>query len=584
MVYGFGTSDSRAGAKVSSIRDPLSDPRFRDLIKKKSLELDERFTPFEDISEKLVIQEEMTYMRKQRQKGLLNLNIIYPVNPPYSFINILFNKEESELEYLIKEPKLSNEELELLDKIRSKMEMAIDEKGIPIEDENLNRHSEELTDFIKKTFFDTIDLYDIKVDRKRRPILLYFLIRNLIGMGKADPIIKDPFVEDISCNGPHTPIYVYHRVFGSMKTNAIYENEINLNNFIFRLAQISGRHISVYQPILDSILPDGSRINLTLGTEVTRKGSTFSIRKYSHDPLSPVDLIRFKSIGSNILAYLWLLIEYKKSILISGGTASGKTTLLNVLCMFIRPEDKIVSIEDTPEIHIDHENWIQSVSRSGFGAGVSGLSGASGVSGLSGISGGRSGDVSMFDLLVAALRQRPEYVIVGEVRGHEAFTLFQAISVGHASMSTVHAGSIDELIHRVENEPMNVPRVLFQSLDCVIFPGIVTVGSNRARRVKEIIEVLEVERNTSNLLTNRSYYWVPREDAFKFTGRSFVLETIAKESGKEIEDIYVELKRKEKFINLMDENNITNYKEASDIINDYYLDPTSAVLKLERRS
>ncbi len=319
---------------------------------------------------------------------------------------------------------------------------------------------------------------------------------------------------------------------------------------IFRLAQISGKHVSIYQPILDATLRDGSRINLTLGTEVTRKGSTFSIRKFSQDPVSPIDLLRFGSVSPEELAYFWTLVENHRSLLISGGTASGKTTFLNAVSMFIRPEDKIVSIEDTPEIHIDHQNWIQSVARSGYGM-ASGISGVSGISGISSRHSG-AGSVTLYDLLVAALRQRPEYVIVGEVRGAEAFTLFQAISVGHASMSTIHAGSIGELIHRVENEPMNIPRVLFQALDTVAFPSQVVVGHNRVRRIAGVTEVLEVDATTNELLTNDVFRWDPATDQFVFLGRSFVLEKIGKASGKDPDTFTLEMRRKEAYLRAMD--------------------------------
>ena len=343
------------------------------------------------------------------------------------------------------------------------------------------------------------------------------------------------------------------------------------------MAQISGKHVSIYQPILDATLLDGSRINLTLGSEVTRKGSTFTIRKFQHDPISPIDLIRFQSVSPLQMAYFWMLIENKKSILVSGGTASGKTTLLNAICMFIRPEDKIVSIEDTPEIHIDHTNWIQSVSRTGYGAGSSGISTSAMGSGTS-----RAGDITLFDLLVAGLRQRPEYIIVGEVRGREATTLFQAIAVGHASMSTIHAGSIDELLHRIENEPMNIPRALFSSLDAVAFQAQVAVNGKMVRRIKSIVEILEVERDNKNLLTNDAFNWEPKEDKFVFSGRSFILENIAKSTGKSLDSMTNELKRKEQYLLMMDKNNVSNYEKVSKAINDYYVDPVSAMKELEK--
>ena len=415
-------------------------------------------------------------------------------------------------------------------------------------------------------------------------MLLYYLQREFVGLGRTDAVLRDPFLEDISCLGPNIPLFVFHRVYGSMRTNVAYGGEIELNKYIFRLAQIAGKHVSIYQPIMDATMQDGSRINLTLGTEVTRKGSTFSIRKFSHDPVSPVDLLKFGSVSAFELAYFWTLVENHRSLLISGGTAAGKTTFLNAICMFVRPEDKIVSIEDTPEIQIDHQNWIQSVARTGYGM-SSASSGASGVSGLGGTGGVRSaGSVTLFDLLVAALRQRPEYVIVGEVRGVESFTLFQAISVGHASMSTIHAGSIAELLHRVENEPMNIPRVLFQALDAVAFPAQVVVNQNRVRRVTGVTEILEVDATTNELLTNDIFRWEPPTDSFTYMGRSFVLEHIGERTGKDIDALTDEMRRKEAYLQLMDHLNMTYYRDVSKAIASYYVDPAEALATLQERA
>ncbi len=533
-------------------------------------------------SEKVIQQAQMSYMRRELDRDKFNLNITYPINPPYAFANIFYNKTRGEFNYHIKEPQLSTQEETQLKDLKEKLEATMDQEELPIDETFTFSKSKQLTDYLSNRFETILDLYDISVPAQRKPIMLFHLEKDLLGMSRADSILKDPFVEDIGCNGPNIPLYLYHRVFGSMKTNIIYPHELELNKFILKLAQISGKHVSVYSPILDAVLHDGSRINLTLGNEVTKKGSTFTIRKFSHDPISPIDLIRFGSITSEMMAYYWTLIEHKKSILLSGGTASGKTTLLNAICMLIKPEDKIVSIEDTPEIHIDHENWIQSVSRSGYGkaSGISGISGLSGVSGISG-GGGGPGSVDMFDLLVAALRQRPEYILVGEIRGREAFTLFQAIAVGHASMSTVHAGSISELLHRIENQPMNIPRVLFQSIDAVGFIGQVIYDGKRVRRTKNIVEVLEVEPDTENLLTNQAFKWNPKDDTFRYTGRSFVLEKIAEETGKDIDDVLTELKRKKYYLDLLDQNNVTYYKKVGQAIALYYMDQENAITNLQ---
>lgn len=556
----------------------------RDLLRQRSRALDARLRPQEFVSEKILIQGELGYMRRRLEADRRAIDLTYPVRPPYAFVRIFFSPESGELLYHALEPTLKSGEKEQLVQIRERMEGMMAHEELPIEEGTSLEDSPALLEFIRKKFLDAIDLYDIPVPERRRPVLLYYLRRELVGLGRTDSVLRDPFLEDISCLGPRVPLYVFHRVFGSLKTNLKYDSEIELNRYIFRLAQIAGKHISIYQPILDATLQDGSRINLTLGTEVTRKGSTFSVRKFAQDPVSPIDLLKFGSVSAFELAYFWTLVEHHRSLLISGGTAAGKTTFLNAICMFIRPEDKIVSIEDTPEIQIDHQNWIQSVARTGYGM-TSGGGGASGVSGLSSTHAAKqSGSVTLFDLLVAALRQRPEYVIVGEVRGVESFTLFQAISVGHASLSTIHAGSIAELLHRVENEPMNIPRVLFQALDAVAFPAQVTVGLNRVRRVRGVTEILEIDATTKELLTNDAFRWEPSTDSFSYLGRSFVLEAIAQRSGRSLDVLTEEVRRKERYLQLMEKLRLSYFRHVSRAIADYYVDPADAVSRLEKRA
>ena len=241
---------------------------------------------------------------------------------------------------------------------------------------------EEREDFLRLRFTDIVKMYGFNLSEAHQDRMFYFIRKNYLGLSKIDVIMKDHYIEDISCNGPNNYLYVYHRVFGSVRTNVSFD-ELELNKFVMRLAQISGKHISILQPIKDVSMPDGSRANLTMGSEVTKKGATFTIRKFRDKPMSPVELMEYNSIDPLTLAYLWILLDYKKSILVSGGTASGKTTLLNVICSFIRPENKIVSLEDTAELNLVHPNWIQSVTRSGFGA----ESGSNSVSGVSGVSG-----------------------------------------------------------------------------------------------------------------------------------------------------------------------------------------------------
>ena len=569
-------------SSIARSKGPAGVVKDRATLLRQALELESKYVHRVTTSDKTLQQAELGYMRRQLLSDRKRVDITYPVNPPFAFVQVRFDVPKGEFLYSVKEPTLHAREREQVLEIRSKMEAMMAQEELPNSDQQGFEESKELREYLRSRFLAVLDLYDIEIADRRRPVLLYYLQREFLGLGRTDPILRDPFLEDISCLGPGTPLYVYHRVFGSLQTDVRYENELELNKYILRLAQISGKHISIYQPILDATLRDGSRLNLTLGTEVTRKGSTFSIRRFSHDPVSPIDLLRFGSVSVEEMAYFWTLVENHRSVLVSGGTASGKTTLLNAISMFVRPEDKIVSIEDTPEIFIDHQNWIQSVSRTGYGS-ASGIGGASGISGVSPGLGRTAGTVSLFDLLVAALRQRPEYVIVGEVRGAEAFTLFQAIAVGHASMSTIHAGSIAELLHRVENEPMNIPRVLFQSLDAVAFPAQVAVRGNRVRRLMSITEVLEVDATTGELLTNDVFRWDPAPDKFNYLGRSFVLEKIGQAAGRSVETFESEMRRKGLYLSLMDRLGMTYYKDVSRAIATYYVDPADAVRGLEAR-
>ncbi len=502
-------------------------------------------------------------------------NILYAIREPFQYVNL--DEEEGEIVYNTIEPKLTKGEEEILARTRQAFDILI----------NINTVLIDVNDklkFIDDTFKDIISIYNFKLTDFEYQRILYYINRDYVGYGRADLVIGDRFIEDVSCNGPGVPLYVYHRFYESIRTNIVFE-EVELNSFILRLAQLSGRHISILQPIRDASLPDGSRINLTLGKEVTKKGSTFTIRKFRSDPISPVEIIGLHTANPRIIAYLWLLIEYGSSLLISGATAAGKTTLLNAVSMLIRPENKIVSVEDTPEINLAHPNWIQAVTRIGFGESGSAASGISGVSGVSGVSmaGGKSaGDITLYDLLIAALRQRPEYIIVGEVRGQEAYTLFQAISVGHAAMGTIHAASMGELLARAESQPMNVPRVMMANLDLVIFLALVRKGEVKVRRIREIVEILGINPATKELITNVVYRWDPVKDQIEYGGRSFVVEKISKSFGIPKETLEQEIERRSQLLQSMNEQGIRSFKDVTDVVRKYYLDREEAIADSKR--
>jgi archaeal flagellar protein FlaI len=326
--------------------------------------------------------------------------------------------------------------------------------------------------------------------------------------------MTDTEVEDISCDGVGIPLYIYHRKFGSIRSNLKFQDSKELDDYVVWLAQRSGKHISVAAPILDATVPDGSRLQATLGTHVTKRGSSFTIRRFRDNPFTPVDLLKFRTMSPEMMAYLWIAIENGQSMMVCGGTASGKTTTLNATLLFIPPQMKIVSIEDTRELNLPHENWVPSLTRAGFGA-------------KNLTSGKAPGEIDMFDLLAAALRQRPQYLMVGEVRGAEAFIVFQAMATGKTCYTTFHAESVSAMVHRMENPPISLPRSLVSALNLVLLQRQVKVGTKMTRRVQSLTEIVGLDPETNELITNSVYSWNPADDTFLYSGHSYVYERVA---------------------------------------------------------
>jgi flagellar protein FlaI len=365
--------------------------------------------------------------------------------------------------------------------------------------------------FLVGKVFELLRMYRLKTDRRTAYKLGYLFLRNYLGLGPIEPIMHDPHVEDVSCNGPELPVYVAHNVHQSMPTNITFE-EVALNAYTMKLAQRGGKLLSVAQPLVDASLPGGSRIQAVLGHEITSRGSAFTIRKFREDPLTAVDLIRNGTHSLDTMAMLWLAVEMRRSILVMGATASGKTTTLNALGQFIPPQLKIVSIEDTREITLQHENWLAAVTREAF-------------------SGGSTDRVSMFDLLKAALRQRPDYLVVGEIRGAEGLTLFQAMSTGHTCFSTMHAGSVENAVYRLENPPINVPRVMLTSLDFLVIQGQVNKDGHPARRMLSLTELNGIDAASKNLRVNEVYKWDAAKDEHAQVSASAVFERARSKGG-----------------------------------------------------
>jgi flagellar protein FlaI len=376
--------------------------------------------------------------------------------------------------------------------------------------------------------------------------------------------MHDPQVEDISCDGVNVPIYIYHRNYGSIRSNLKFTNDRDIDFFVVWLAQKCGKSISIASPMLDATVPDGSRLQATLGKHVTKKGSSFTVRRFKENPYTPIDLIKFKTMSIDMMAYLWIAIEHGESMLVCGGTASGKTTTLNGILLFIPPQMKIVTIEDTRELNLPHENWVPTLTRSGFGA-------------KNMVTGKTAGEIDMFDLLVAALRQRPQYLMVGEVRGPEAYVVFQAMATGKTAYTTFHAESVQAMVHRMENDPINLPRALITALNIVLMQAQVKVGMKMTRRVKGLTEIVGLDPETNELITNTAYTWNPADDTFNYSGHSYVYERYAAGKNWTQKEMQAEVKRRVDILEYMRKVQVVNHRDVAKIISTYYKNPKTVM-------
>ena len=385
----------------------------------------------------------------------------------------------------------------------------------------------------------------------------YRIVRDKVGMGILEPLLLDPNIEDISCAGLGN-IFLEHKIFDSLKSNLVFHTTEQLDTFVIRMSEKINRPVTYREPVVDATLPDGSRINIVYGTDVSRRGSNFTIRKFAEDPLSIITLIEFGSINFQMAAYLSLAMRHGLNMFVSGETASGKTTLINALTAFIPPNDKIVSIEDTPELQIPHPNWLREVTR---GSSKNEDSSA----------------VGMFDLLKAALRQRPNMIIIGEIRGEEGAIAFQAMQTGHTAMATFHASTVEKLIQRLTGAPINIPKNYVDNLNLVVIQSAVQLPDGRpGRRLVSINEIIGYDPTTEGFAFIEVFRWNPATDEFEFPGymNSFMLENrIATARGitpAKKRQIYTELDRRTRILERLHKQGVKGFQETYDVLAQAY--------------
>ncbi|MEM2413961.1 MAG: type II/IV secretion system ATPase subunit [Sulfolobales archaeon] len=486
-------------------------------------------------------------------RGDAKLLETYALYEPWAYAYITEDLATGTVNYVVYEIGLTPQEESVYKNIVDYIMWELEPPKIPIED---------VREYISRFARRAIRLFQLRLGRT--PGLSwskigYYIERNIIGYGPIDPLMRDPNIEDISCNGPGIPVYVWHRRYEYLPTSVVFRTSQELDEFVVKLAHLAGKHISVAYPVLDAIIPGGHRVAATFQKEISTKGSTFTIRKFKEDPITIVDLVNYGTISPEIAAYFWLAMDFKMTTLILGVTGAGKTSTLNALANLLRPTYKIVTIEDTPELRLPQENWVQLTGRPSYL-----------VSGVS--------EIKLYDLVKISLRYRPDVIIVGEVRGEEAYVLFQAIATGHSGITTLHAEDIDAAVKRLTSPPMNIPNTYIPLVNMALVIKRVTKldETGRPRPVRRVTNIWEIEDYGKY---KELASWDPVRDRFKVNLKeSLIVERVARMKGLDIGEVIEDIIRRKSIIDYLVATGRRSYKEIATYVYNYYHKP-SEVLK-----
>jgi flagellar protein FlaI len=492
---------------------------------------------------------------KPSQRGLKVIEK-YPLYEPFAHVVIVQNPITGEYKYILDELQLDSLENDVYKRI---LEILLAEIESP-KDEIVDPRK-----FFAEKAKEIVDKYRISLgwlpDVSWYKIL-YHAERDLVGFGTIDPLMRDPNIEDISCDGVNKPVYIWHRNHESIETNLSFENDELLDNLVVKLVHMAGKHVSSAFPIVDASLPGKHRLAVAYRREITPFGTAFTIRKFREDPYSIIDLINVGTFSEEMAAYLWICLENRASVMVLGGTASGKTTSLNALACLIKPGSKIMTIEETAELNLSHENWVSLIARQSYGLGGSNV-----------------GEVALFDLVKTCMRHRPDLMIVGEVRGQEAYVLFQALATGHGGMCTMHAENVDSAVKRLTQKPMDISPAYIPLMNIVLSVQrvhLVKNGVKKAyRRILSINEIADYEKYLN------PFKWDPVKDEQSIDlESSHLLPLIALRLGVTTEELLAELWRRRDVLHYMREKKIRSYREVAEVIAEYYARPKQFYQKI----
>ncbi len=485
------------------------------------------------------------------------LDIIYPVGDPI-FIHVYM--DNGARIYKPVEPDLTMEEQQFMDDVMMIILNFAANYPPPDSEEVLEKNLEAIYNRIITTgSTNKVKGMSATVRPELKEKLLYNIKKDVVGLGPLEPLIRDSHIEDISGIGAND-VFIVHKIFGSIKARITFGDNDRLAIYSKRLSERVGRPVSDKAPIVDATLPDGSRLSIVYSSDVSARGPSFTIRKFADIPISIVQLVKYNTMSAEEAAYLWLALEYGQSVFVCGETASGKTTVVNAMIPFIRPDSKIFSAEDTPEIRAPQDAWQQLVTRE---------------------RGAEDSRVTLFDLLKTALRSRPNYIVVGEIRGAEGAMAFQAMQTGHPVISTFHAASVRKMIQRFTGTPINIPVTFMDNLNIALIQQAVYVNGKFLRRTTSINEIEGYFEELGGVSTKQVFQWDSTTDQHVFRGlnNSYILEKrIAATAGMaDPKVIYDELFKRAKIIEYMLRNNITSYYKVFDLIKTFYLKGPNAI-------
>jgi flagellar protein FlaI len=479
----------------------------------------------------------------------------YPLYEPFAQVVIIQDPKTGEHKYILDELQLDPMERGIYNRI---LEILLAEIASP---------KEEISDprkFFAQEAKKIVDKYRISLGWLPEVSwykILYHAERDLVGFGKIDPLMRDPNIEDISCDGVDKPVYIWHRIYESIETNIQFESDEDLDNLVVKLVHMAGKHVSSAFPIVDASLPGKHRLAVCYRREITPFGTAFTIRKFRDDPYSIIDLINIGTFTEEMAAYLWICLENRASVMVLGGTAAGKTTALNALGCLIKPGSKIMTIEETAELNLSHENWVSLIARQSYGLGNS------------------VGEVALFDLVKTCMRHRPDLMIVGEVRGQEAYVLFQALATGHGGMCTMHAENVQSAVKRLTQKPMDISPAYIPLMNIVMSVQRVHLVKNSEkkayRRMLSVNEIIDSEKYVT------PFKWDPIKDQQVVDlDCSFLFNNISERLGTTREELVGEMNQRTEVLRWMRKSKIRSYKEVASIIAEYYARPKEFYRKI----